>query len=80
MVYILDHTSIILIFGGSGWGKINKLLKLIKQPDTNKIYLYAKIPFESKYQLGINGREKVNVKKLKNPKAFIDYLQTIDNV
>ena len=30
--------------------------------------------------MGINGREKVNIKKLKNPKAFIDYLQTIDNV
>ena len=25
-------------------------------------------------------REKVGIRKLKNPKAFIDYLQTIDNV
>ena len=28
----------------------------------------------------INGREKVGIKKLKNPKVFIDYSQTIDNV
>ena len=36
--------------------------------------------FQSKYQLLINQREKVGIKKLKNPKAFIDYSQTIDNV
>ena len=27
----------------------------------------------------INGREKVGIKKLKNPKVFIDYSQTIDD-
>ena len=36
--------------------------------------------FESKYQVLINGREKVGIKKLKYPQAFIDYLQTIDNI
>ena len=58
------------------------LLNLIKnqQPDIDKIYLYVKDPFESKYQLLINGREKVGIKKLKNLKTFIDYSQTIDNV
>ena len=45
-----------------------------------KIYLYLKDPFESKYQLLIKGREKVGVKTLKNPKAFIDYSQTFDGV
>ena len=29
-----------------------------QQPDNDKIYLYVKDPFESKYQLLINGREK----------------------
>ena len=29
--------------------------------------------YPSKYQLVINGKEKVGIKKLKNPKAFIDY-------
>ena len=28
----------------------------------------------------INGREKVGIENLKNPKAVIDYSQTIDNV
>ena len=51
-----------------------------QQPDIDKIYLYVKEPFESKYQLLINGREKVGIENLKNPKAFIDYSHTIDGV
>ena len=41
-------------------------------PDIDIIYLYVKDPFESKYQLLINEREKVGIKKTKNLKAFID--------
>ena len=44
------------------------------------MYLHVKDPFESKYQLLINKREKIGIKKLKNPKAFIDYSQIIDDV
>ena len=44
------------------------------------MHLYVKDPFESKYRLLINRREKVGIKELKNPKAFIDYSQTVDNV
>ena len=60
--------------------KTNVLLNLIKhqQPDIHNIYLHVKHLFESKYQLFINGTEKVEVKKLKNLNAFIDYSQTID--
>ena len=42
--------------------------------------LYVKEPLESKYQLLINGREKVGNEILKNPKAFINYSQIIDDV
>ena len=58
------------------------LLNLIKhqRPDIDKIYLYIKDPLESKYQLLINGREKVGIENLKNPKAFADYSQTLDDV
>ena len=42
--------------------------------------MYAKDPFKSKYQVLINRREKVGIKKLKNPKAFIDYSQANDDV
>ena len=79
--YIPDHTYRILIIGGSGSGKTNVLLNLMRhqRPDTDKIYLCVKDPFKSEYQLLINGREKVGIKKLKNPKAFADYSLTIDN-
>ena len=58
------------------------LLNLIKyqQPDIAKIYLYANDPLDSKYQLLINGREKVVTETLKNQKAFIDYSKTIEDV
>ena len=80
--YIPDHSYRILIIGRSGSGKTNVILNLIKRQrqDIDKIYLYVKDPFESKYQLLINGREKVKIKNLKNPKAFIDYSQRIDDV
>ena len=50
------------------------LLNLTKhqQPDIDKIYLYFENLFKSKYQLLINGREKVGIEILKNPEAFIN--------
>ena len=48
----------ILIIAGLGSGKTNLLLNLTEnQPDIDKIYLYAKDPYESKYQYLI--KEKV---------------------
>ena len=46
---IPEHSHRILIIGGSGSGKINALLNLIKQQDDiDKIYLNAKDLSESK--------------------------------
>ena len=58
------------------------LLNVIQnqRPDIEKSCLYIKDPYETKYQLLITGWEKVGIKKVKNPKAFIAYSQTIDNV
>ena len=80
--YIPNHPYRILIIGGSRSGKTNVLLNLIKhqRPDIDKIYFYVKDPFKSKYQFLINRREKAGIEKLKNPKALIDYSQTIDHV
>ena len=62
--YIPDHPYRILLTGGSGSGKTNVLLNLIKHQwsDIDKIYLNVKDAFESKYQLLINGGEKVGIK------------------
>ena len=53
--------------------KNNVLLKVIKNQwlGTDKINLYVKDPFESKYQLLVNRREKVEIKQLKNPKILM---------
>ena len=71
--YTPDHPYRTLITGGSGSGKTNVLLNLIdNQPDIDKIYLYAKDPYEAKYQYLINIREKVELKRFNDPKAFIE--------
>ena len=50
------------------------LLNLINyQPYIDKIYLYAKNPYEAKYQLLINKRESTGLKHFNDPKAFIEY-------
>ena len=57
-------------------------MTLIKhqEPDTDKVYLYAKDPFKSNYQLLINGIVKIGIRNLENPKALIDCSQMIDDV
>ena len=49
--YIPDHPHKILIIGGSGSGKTNVLLNLIKnqRPVIDKNYFYAKDPFKPRY-------------------------------
>ena len=79
--YIPDHSYIILFIGGSGSGKTNALLNLINnQPDIDKIYLYAKDPYETKYQYLINKREKVRLDHFDDPKAFMEYLNDMQDV
>ena len=79
--YIPDHPYRILIVGGSGSGKTNALLNLINnQLDIDKIYLYAKDPYERKYQYLINKREKVGLDQFKDPKAFMKYSNDMQDV
>ena len=65
--YIPDYINRILIISGSRLGKTNVLLNLIKnqRPDIDKINLYVKDQFQSKYQFVFNGRQKVGIKKWK---------------
>ena len=79
--YIPDHPYRILIVGGSRSGKTNALLNLINnQPDIDKIYLYAKDPYEVKYQYLINKREKVGLVLFKDSKAFMEYSNDMEDV
>ena len=71
----------ILIIGGSGSWETDSLFNLInQQPDIDKIYLYAKDPYEAKYQLLINKRESTGLKYLNDSKAFIEYSNDMDDI
>ena len=79
--YIPDHPYRILIIGGSGTGKTNALLNLINnQQDIDKTHLYAKDPYEDKYQYLINKRERVGINHLNDPKVFIEYSNDMHKV
>ena len=79
--YILDHPYRILIIGGSGSGKTNLLLNLIEhQPDIDKIYLYAKDPYESKCRYLIKEIKSVVINHFNDPKAFIEYSNDMNDV
>ena len=79
--YIPDHSYRILIIRGSGSGKTNALLNLInKQPDIDKIYLYAKDRYEAKYQFLIHKRESTGLKHFNDPKAFTEYSNNMQDV
>ena len=72
MVFFPDDPYRVLIIGGSRSGKTNALLNLINnQPDIDNIYLYAKDPYEAKYQFLINKRESIRLKHFNDPKTFI---------
>ena len=68
---IPDHPCRLLIIAGSG--KTNSLFNLIThQPNTDKIYLYAKDPYEAKYQLLMKKRESTGLKHFTDSKTFIE--------
>ena len=70
--YIPDRPYRILIVGGSGSGKTNAVLNLMKnQLDIDKIYLYARDPYEAKYQYLIDIHEKAGLNYYDDPKAYI---------
>ena len=50
------------------------------QPDIDKIYLYAKDPYETKYQYLTNKRENVGLDHFDDPKAFMEYSNDMQDV
>ena len=63
--YIPDHSYRILIIGGSGSGKTNALLNLIKEQDhIDHIYLYTRDLCKAKHGFLIKKREDTGIKHL----------------
>ena len=78
---IPDHPYGLLKNGDSGSGKTNSLFNLVSQQlNIDKIYLYAKDLYEAKYQLLINSRESTGFWHLKGSKAFIEYLNDMNDI
>ena len=73
--YIPHHPYRIIMIGGSGSGKTNALLNLIKEQDCHdvidKIYLFARDLSEPKYEYLIKKREDTGTKYVNNPNAII---------
>ena len=56
------------------------LSRINQQPDVDKIYLYAKNPYESKYQFLIDKRKSTGLEHFNDSKAFIEYPDDMDNI
>ena len=78
---IPDHPYRILIIRGSGSSKTNSLFNLINhQPGIDKIYLYAKDPYEAKYQFSFKKCEDFGTKHFNDSKSFIEYSNDMDDI
>ena len=70
-----------MIIGGSGSWKTNALLHLINEQNViDKIFLYAKDVSEPKYKLLIEKVKNVGIKHENNSNAFMEFLNTMDDV
>ena len=50
------------------------------QPNIDKTYLYAKDPYEAKYQLLVNKIESTGLKHFNDSKAFIEILNSMSDI
>ena len=70
-----------MIIGGSGSGKTNTLLNLIKeQSDIAKVYLYEKDLSEPKYEFLIKKPKYAGTKHLNDPNAFTECSNMMNDV
>ena len=61
--------------------KKNSLCNLIShQPDINKTYLYAKDPYEAKYQFLISKQKSKGLRHFNDSKFFIEYSNDMEDI
>ena len=78
---IPDHSQRILTVGGSRSENTNSLFNLLsQQEDIDQICLYAKGPYEAKYEFLFNKRQSIGFKHLNDSKDFIEYLNDMDDI
>ena len=78
---IPDYPYRILVVEGSRSGKTNSLFNVIsQQADIDKIYLYAKDPYEAKYQVLTNKRESKGSKHLNDYQVLIENSNNVDKI
>ena len=69
------------IIGGTESVKTNALVNMKSHwPDINKIYLYDKDPYETKYQLSIKKRKCLALKYCNNCRSFIKNWYDMDDI
>ena len=63
------------------WTRKISLYNLINQrPDIEKVYLYAKYPYEVKYQFLINKKESTGLKRFNDFTVFIEYSNDMNDI
>ena len=63
------------------WTRKISLFNLINwQPDIEKVYLYAKDPYEVKYRLLIKKKESTGLKRFNYFTVFIEYSNDMNNI
>ena len=79
---IHDHLYRILIIGRSGSGKtlFNLIIIINNHQNVGKKFLYAKDPYEEKYQFFLNKQEILCLKHLNGCKAFNEYSNDKDGI
>ena len=50
------------------------------QPDSDKIYLFVKNPYEAKYQSLVSKRKSIGLKGLNDSRTFIEYSNDTDDI
>ena len=81
MLQIPNYPYQFLLAGGSGSGKRNTLLNLINHHnDIDKIYLFAKDPYDTKDQFLIFKDQSVGSKHCNDPKSFYECSNNMDDI